>query len=118
MSIISQLGTGEVQTTFITHSDKAKVNLSNNEYDVIMMGDKLNGGDTYDVGLSMIQGSKNKRSSVLCIGRHISRATRLCNLIGSHRAIVVNTNLQNEIDAAALKLSSFLVKKSSPTEKE
>lgn len=116
MSIISQLGTGEVQATMITHTDKAKVNLSNNEYDVIIMGDKINGGDTYDVGLSLIQGSKNKRSSILCIGRHTPRANRLCNLVGTHRALVVNTNFQNEIDAAAEKLASFLIKKNSPSD--
>jgi DNA-binding response OmpR family regulator len=118
MSIISQLGTGEVQATLITHADKAKNNLSNNEYDVIMIGDKISGGDTYDVGLSMIQGAKNKRSSVLCIGRHVSRATRLSNLIGTGRSLVVNTNLQAEIDAAAAKLSSFIVNKNLPKEEE
>jgi DNA-binding response OmpR family regulator len=111
MRILGKLGEGKVQATLITHVDKAKINLVNVEYDVIMLGDKIKGGDTYDVALAMKSSRRNVKTSVLCIGRHTPRATRLAGLLGAHRALVVNTNFQKEIDIAVGRLSDYLTKK-------
>lgn len=81
-SIISSLGEGEVSTSFINHADRAISNILKKKYDLIIFGDRLEGGDTYDVGLMVKESSKNKHSKYVCIGAHISRAHKLNNLLG------------------------------------
>ncbi len=51
------------------------------DYDFIIMGDRVSSGDLYDVGLAIKAGQKNNHIPVVCVGAHRGRTTRLVNLL-------------------------------------
>ena len=113
LKIINNFEEGEAQATLITHADKAKISVVNTRYDLIIMGDKMKGGDTYDVALSMRSSKQNKRTPVLCMGmgRNVQKATKLSNLLGSQRCMVVDTSSEEEITLAADLICDSLIDK-------
>lgn len=81
LELLNTLKLPEAQITFFDSATQAVKSVKNNKYDLIILGDRLKGGDTFDVGLE-IKNGKNKKTAVACVGYHIGRTERILNLIG------------------------------------
>lgn len=96
LNLLSNLGEGEVEVSFISHVDRAINNINSNFYDVIVLGDRLEGGgDTYDVGLALKK-SKNRHAAFVCIGSNIGRSNKLAALLKPY-SYVVSMNDPSEV---------------------
>jgi DNA-binding response OmpR family regulator len=95
----------EVVTSFAPTVATAVKAVRKNKYDVIILGDKLGQGDTYDVGLEIKQSNKNKHATVLCFVGNVSRATRLNNLLKPYSIMVGSGNVSGVAAALREKLA-------------
>lgn len=78
-SIIGQLGTGEAEVIYVPHTGRAISSIRNNQYHLIVLGDRLEGGDTYDVGLEIKNSNLNRQTPVVCIAYNATRLAKLAN---------------------------------------
>jgi len=101
MQVIDDLKLEVVDLTFMLHAAEAIKRVKKNSYDLIILGDKLKEGDTYDVGLELKTGKENRRTAVLCVGHHLGRANRLLHLLG-------NRALLGSAPGATLKIKAYL----------
>lgn len=113
MGVLDALQLRNANVTVVTIASQALKNVKRYQYDLILLGDRLTDGDTYDVGLELKTGKKNRRAAVLCMGHHRGRATKLANLLGS-RALIgtkgvvlgrIRAHLTNEEEKSGARTS-------------
>lgn len=73
--------TVDLDVTFEADVVRAIKKVKREDYDFIIMGDRVSSGDLYDVGLAIKGGLKNNHTPVICVGSHRGRTTRLVNLL-------------------------------------
>jgi len=100
--VLSLLELENADVTVISQAVRAIKTIRKKAYDLIILGDKLAEGDTYDVGLELKTDQKNRRTAVLCVGNNKSRATKLSRLLGD-RALMGKT------EGNIKKLKEYLV---------
>lgn len=84
MALIEGFDSSEVQAVFVSKVDQAISNMKKNSYDLLIFGDKLVDGDTFDVGLEKTKSLKNRQTPVICLTYHPSRSTKLASLLRPH----------------------------------
>lgn len=111
LKVLNKLGTSEMDITFIKKVDQAVNNVRNTKYDLIFLGDKLNGGgDTMDVGMEIKNNVRNKHTSIICVGGHLSRVERLCMLLRPY-AKKVNVVDEKDVETCVLNIREMLTKR-------
>lgn len=83
MSFISELALEDAVVTFVDRVPQAVKNIKRNAYDMILIGDRVNDGDTFDVGLAIEGSKRNRKTPTVCIGHHVGRAVRITKLLGT-----------------------------------
>lgn len=84
MKLISALSLVQgADIMFISKAQSAIKQVRKNDYDLIILGDRLDEGDTLDIALEIKTGRKNKRIPVVCVGYHTGRAIKVVNLLGT-----------------------------------
>lgn len=82
LQIIEILSVKEVKITFVDNVLNAITQVRENEFDLIILGDKLGRrGTTFDVGMEIKSSQKNKHTPVVCVGAQSARAMSLTNLL-------------------------------------
>jgi DNA-binding response OmpR family regulator len=106
--ILDGLDAGSYEVASIPHSGRASNHVRNNRYDLIILGDKLNGGgDTYDVGLEIKNSNVNSHSSVICITTNVSRTVNLAGLLAPY-AIIVNPDDPKSVSVCVGRIKDLI----------
>ena len=107
MEFISELGVPDAVVTFVDRAPQAIKNIKRLSYDVILIGDRVKDGDTFDVGLVLDGTKRNRKTPVVCLGHHKGKAARLIKLL---EPCGIRAE-PNAFDNAVLKIKSYLQKK-------
>ena len=83
MKIISELALDEINIVFVDKASQAIANVRKNQYDLIVLGDKLGAGDTYDVGMEL-KDSKNYHKAIICVGHNAAKRAKLIKLMSPY----------------------------------
>ena len=81
MSFIDTLSRPSVDVTFNHQTTQALKNVKRNDYDLIIMGDRLDDGTTYDVALGIKDSKKNKQIPIVCVGVNKGKVARIMKLL-------------------------------------
>ena len=84
MKFLADLKLAMADVTVVRDSASAIKHVRRNDYDLIIMGDRLVEGDTQDVALEIKSGRKNKKVPVVCVGPHTGRALKVVKLLGTY----------------------------------
>lgn len=106
MELISMLALPQVKVTFVDQLTQALKNVKKNQYTFIVLGDRIKGGNTYDIGLEIAGGKRNKRTPVICIGINKGRNYKLVKVLGSYGIkydVNTITTLINYLEAEEVK---------------
>ena len=107
MEVLNSLGTGEVQLVFASKMSRALASLKNAEYSVIFLGDRVEDGDTYDLGVLINSTKRNRQTPVICIGAHVSKRTKLAGLL-KPRSMAVDVSDKDAAQVCADKIRDHL----------
>jgi CheY-like chemotaxis protein len=72
------------EVAFTNKPEQAIQNIQKHSYDIILMGDRLLRGTTYDVALELRKNNKNWGIPVVCMGTHPARKARLEHLLAPY----------------------------------
>jgi DNA-binding NtrC family response regulator len=81
MELVDALSLPSSTVTLVDNTTQALKNIKKNIYDLIVMGDRTLDGNTYDVGLGIKDGKKNKKTVVVCVGYNQGKVARLAKLL-------------------------------------
>jgi CheY-like chemotaxis protein len=81
MKFVDALALEEANVVFVNNALQAIKNVRRETYDVIVLGDKIEKGDTFDVALEIKGDDRNKRAPVACITEYRRRAVKIINLL-------------------------------------
>lgn len=85
VQLLSLLPAGSTREVAYTNKpEQAIQNLRKHKYDMILLGDQLLRGTTYEVGLALRGDKKNWGVPVVCIGDHPTRMARLEHLLSPY----------------------------------
>ncbi len=111
MTIVGQLDKTDLEVTVVQQTERASANVRKHPYDLIILGDKLNGGgDTYDVGLEVKQSNHNKHTPVIVIARNMTRVGKLLTLLRPYASSVDVTN-EEDLKACAIRIKEHFAPK-------
>jgi DNA-binding response OmpR family regulator len=96
LDIIEKIRLRDVQVVFVSRVTTAIKEVRSTAYDLIILGDKISSGDTYDVGLNIKLSVTNWPGHVLCIKSRPSRTTKLVRLLRPYSMVVSRSELKDE----------------------
>ena len=97
MSFLDSLRWKAMDVAVVDDTQQAIKNVKQQDYDLILLGDRINKGDTYDVALE-IKSGKNKHTAVVCVGKHRGRTIRLMNLLSPYALWAEEQSLDITLD--------------------
>lgn len=107
MQFISNLPLADAAITFVDKAPQAIKNIKRVRYDLILVGDRVDDGDTFDIGLAIEGSKRNRKTPTVCVGHHAGRAARLMKLLGSSSLRAE----PNDFSVAVAKVKTYLEKK-------
>lgn len=87
----------EMHITFISVATQAAKKVRTKTYDLILLGNRVSGGDTYDVGLEIKHSKKNWGKPIVCLEAPRDRAIKVANLLKPYSFLVEQETWENLI---------------------